>query len=124
MKDPYGVLVRQGPNAKHPDSIRFTDNAAPDSQKATIQAYLKEAMGYAEQGLKPPKDVTLPEMPDELTDALDADPELADAFHRLTPGRRKSYILNLNRARQSATRINRIEKFRDRILSGKGATER
>ena len=29
------------------------------------------------------------DMPDELTDAMDADPILAEAFHALTPGRQK-----------------------------------
>jgi uncharacterized protein YdeI (YjbR/CyaY-like superfamily) len=56
--------------------------------------------------------------------ALDSDPELAEAFHALTPGRQKSYLFNLNQARQSATRAARIEKFRERIIAGKGAIER
>jgi uncharacterized protein YdeI (YjbR/CyaY-like superfamily) len=64
------------------------------------------------------------DIPDELTDALDADPELADAFRALTPGRQKSYMFSLNQAKQSATRVARIEKFRDRIIAGKGALER
>jgi uncharacterized protein YdeI (YjbR/CyaY-like superfamily) len=63
-------------------------------------------------------------MPAELTEALDADPELAEAFQALTPGRRKSYLFNLNQTRQPATRIARIGKFRDRIIAGKGALER
>jgi uncharacterized protein YdeI (YjbR/CyaY-like superfamily) len=63
-------------------------------------------------------------MPDELIEALDADPELSEAFHSLTPGRQKSYMFNLNQAKQSATRIARIEKFRDKIIAGKGALER
>ena len=63
-------------------------------------------------------------MPDELTEALDADPELSEAFQALTPGRQKSYMFNLNQARQSATRVARIERFREKIIAGKGAMER
>jgi uncharacterized protein YdeI (YjbR/CyaY-like superfamily) len=63
-------------------------------------------------------------IPDELTDALDADPELAEAFAALTPGRQKSYAFNLNQAKQSATRVARIDRFREKILAGKGALER
>jgi uncharacterized protein YdeI (YjbR/CyaY-like superfamily) len=63
-------------------------------------------------------------MPDELTEALDADPELAEAFQALTPGRQKSYMFNLNQAKQSATRTARIEAFREKIIAGKGALER
>ena len=63
-------------------------------------------------------------MPDELVEALDADPELADAFRALTPGRQNSYVINLAQAKQPATRTASIEKFRPRILAGKGAQER
>ena len=61
--------------------------------------------------------------PDELIEALDGDPELAEAFQALTPGRQKSYMFNLNQARQSATRVARIERFREKIIAGKGAME-
>lgn len=124
MKDPEAVLERQGPNTQHPDMIRFADNAAVAQLEPIIRTYLEEAMGYAEAGIKPPKEEREIELPDELVDAMDADPELAEAFHDLTPGRQKSYAINLSSAKQSATRIARIEKFRDRILAGKGALER
>ncbi len=78
----------------------------------------------AEAGTKAPKAEREIDLPDELTEALDADPELAEAFQALTPGRRKSYMFNLNQAKHSATRVARIEKFRDKILLGKGAMER
>ena len=64
------------------------------------------------------------EFPHELLEALDNDPELAEAFASLTPGRQKSYVITLNGAKKPETRAARIEKFRDRILAGKGALER
>ncbi len=124
MTDPEGRLERQGQNTAHPDMIRFTSNDGPAGEEPLIRAYLAEAMGYAEQGIRPQKPKTEIDLPDELVEALDADPELAEAFHGLTPGRRKSYVLNLNAAKKSETRVNRIAGFRDRILAGKGATER
>ena len=124
MKDPEGILERQGPNTKHADMIRFTSNAQSREMEPIILAYLEEAKGYAEAGLRPPKDNSEPDLPDELTEALDADPELAEAFHALTPGRRKSYVINLKGAKQFETRMKRIAKFRDKILAGKGAMER
>lgn len=124
MQDAAGVLERQGPNTRHPDMIRFTDNAQVAAMEGTIRAYLQEAMSYAEAGIKPPKDAGEIELPDELVEALDADPELAEAFHSLTPGRQKSYVINLNSAKKPETRIARIVAFRDRILAGKGALER
>jgi uncharacterized protein YdeI (YjbR/CyaY-like superfamily) len=123
LKDPESLLERQGPNTRHPDCIRFTDNAAPTALEPTIRAYLAEAMTYAELGLLPPKEVTEVDLPTELVEALDSDPDLAEAFAGLTPGRQKSWALHLNDAKTSATRINRIAKGRAKILAGKGATE-
>ncbi|MCB6177643.1 YdeI/OmpD-associated family protein [Rhodobacter sp. Har01] len=124
MKDPAGVLAKQGENSSHPDMIRFTRAAQVTAQEPVLRSYIKEAMGYAEAGLKAPKDAREVDLPDELIEALDADPELAEAFHALTPGRKKSYALNLNSAKTAATRVSRIAGFRARILAGKGATER
>lgn len=124
LQDPGGLLERQGPNTRKPDCIRFTDPAAPARLEATIRAYLAEAMGYADQGLLPPKEVTEVALPDELVEALDSDPDLAEAFAALTPGRQKSWALFLNDAKTTATRLSRIEKGRLKILAGKGATER
>ena len=124
MKDPKAVLEKQGPNTQHPDMIRFSDNKQVAEMEPIIKSYIKEAMEYAEAGIKPPKVQTELELPDELVEAMDADPELAEAFHGLTLGRQKSYVLNLNSAKKSETRISRIVKFRDKIVAGKGATER
>jgi uncharacterized protein YdeI (YjbR/CyaY-like superfamily) len=123
LKDPEGVLTKQGPNTRHADCLRFTDNAAPAGMEPLIRAYLAEAMSYAEAGVLPPKEPAEIELPAELVEALDADAELAEAFHALTPGRQKSHVILLSGAKQAATRIARIEKARDRILAGKGANE-
>ncbi|MEZ5393053.1 MAG: YdeI/OmpD-associated family protein [Bryobacterales bacterium] len=124
MKDPKGVMEKQGPNTRHPDMIRFTDNAQVAKMEPIIGSYLKEAMGYAEAGVKPPKEQGEIELPEELTEALDSDPELAESFRNLTPGRQKSYVILLNSAKKPETRIARIAKSRAKMLEGKGATER
>ena len=124
MKDPEGVLERQGPNTKHSDMICFRSNDAVEDMEPVIRSYLEEAMDYAARGIRPPKDDTEPDLPEELSEALGVDPELAKAFHDLTPGRRKSYVINLNSAKQAETRVKRIAKFRDKIIAGKGAMER
>ena len=124
MKDPEGVLEKQGPNTRHPDMIRFTSHDGPIQHEDVIRAYLREAKGYAEAGQRPPKDDSALDLPDELVAALDADPELSEAFHALTLGRQKSYVINLNGAKTLQTKINRIDRFRGKIIDGKGATER
>ena len=124
MQDPEGLLEKQGPNTRYPDMIRFTDNDRVATLEPAIRSYLREAVGYAKSGTLPAKEPGAIELPDELVEALDADPELAEAFHRLTPGRQRSYAINIGSAKKPETRIARIAGFRPKILSGKGATER
>lgn len=124
MKDPEGLMEKQGENTRTQDMIRFTSNARPAELEPILRAYLAEAMEYVEKGIKAPRVATELEMPEELIEALDADPELAEAFNALTPGRQKSYLFNLNSAKKSETRMARIEKFRPKIIAGKGAMER
>jgi len=124
LNDTEGVLVPQGPNSQTPSMIRFTAVGQVGALEPVIRAYLRQLMDHAEAGTRAPKAEREIDMPDELTEALDADPELAEAFHALTPGRQKSYMFALNQAKQSATRVARIEKFRARIIAGKGALER
>lgn len=124
MKDPEGVLEKQGANTQHADMIRFVDSADVTRMEDVIRSYLTEAMGYAEAGIKPPRDTSELELQDELVDALDSDPELAEAFWGLTPGRQKSYVIHLSSTKNPETRMARIEKFRSKIIAGKGAMER
>ena len=124
MTDPEGILERAGPNTRHAGVVRFTQNDGPKTLEPVLTRYLAEAMDYAAKGILPPKEQHDLDLPPDLTDALDADPELSDAFRALTPGRQRSYVINLNGAKQRETRLARIAKFRAKIIAGKGATER
>lgn len=124
LRDPEGALRKEGPNSRHADGLRFADSGGPERMEPLIRAYLAEAMGYAARGILPPKDPARIVLPTELVEALDADPALAEAFRALTPGRQKSHVLVLTRARTSATRMARIERARPLILAGKGAHDR
>jgi uncharacterized protein YdeI (YjbR/CyaY-like superfamily) len=124
LVDSEGVLERQGPGSRTPGMIRFTSVGQVGEMEPVIRAYLRQLMDHAEAGTEPPKVDRDFDVPDELTDALDADPELAEAFAALTPGRQRSYLINLNQAKHPATRVARIEKFRDKIIAGKGLIER
>lgn len=117
-------LERQGPNSPHPDTFRFRVAAEVSARAPEIRECLHAAMGFAENGVRPSRAPRQIEMPKELAAALDADPDLATAFGALTPGRQRSYTINLNLAKTAATRVARIAKFRPAILAGKGATER
>jgi uncharacterized protein YdeI (YjbR/CyaY-like superfamily) len=124
MSDPEAVLQKQGPNTRHADCLRFTDNDAPAAMEALIRAYLAEAMAHAEAGTLSPKDPGDLALPEEMVEALDADPKLAEAFAALTPGRQKSWVLQVSAAKTAETRLSRIERARPLILQGRGAHDR
>ncbi|HVV95273.1 MAG TPA: YdeI/OmpD-associated family protein [Hyphomicrobiales bacterium] len=56
--------------------------------------------------------------------AASNDPQFKRAFAVLTPGRQRGYLFRFANAKQSGTRIARIEKARPAILEGRGFLER
>jgi uncharacterized protein YdeI (YjbR/CyaY-like superfamily) len=124
ISDVHGVLQKAGPNAQVPSLIRFGSVADVNEQEPILREYLRRLVGCAERGEKPAKIPSPIDLPDELVEVLDSDPELAEAFASLTPGRQRSYAIVVSGAKKSETRFARIERFRPQILSGKGANER
>ena len=59
-------------------------------------------------------------VPEEFQAILEDMPELKKAFDKLTPGRQRGYLLYFSSAKQSKTREDRIEKYVQHILDGKG----
>ena len=124
LSDPQDALTRQGENTKHPDCVRFTSAADIPRLAPVIRDLLEQAKAHATAGTLPPKDTSTVALPEELVAALDADPVLAEAFHALTPGRKKSHALAIGSAKASATRAARVVKLTPLILAGKGALDR
>jgi uncharacterized protein YdeI (YjbR/CyaY-like superfamily) len=121
LKDPKAILIQQTKNVQAARQIRFASLADINKQKATVKAYIKEAIGVEKSGAKVPmKSAAQYDVPEEFQKRLDDDSELAEAFHALTPGRQKGYLLHFAAARQSATRAARVEKHAPRILKGLG----
>ena len=124
LNDPENNLERPGPNSPIPSVLRFESLEQLGQMSELVVDFLGQAKHIAQRGLRAPKvQFELP-VPDELVEVLNADPELSEAFFALTPGRRKSYLINLNQAKMPATRVSRIAKFRAKIIAGKGAMER
>ena len=121
LKDPIGLLVQQTKNVQAPRQIRFTSLAEIKEQELLLQAYICEAIQIEKSGAKiVMKGVAQFVVPEEFQKRLTADPKLAEAFHALTPGRQKGYLLHFSGAKQSATRAARIDKNVHRILKGLG----
>jgi uncharacterized protein YdeI (YjbR/CyaY-like superfamily) len=121
LKDPKCILIQQTKNVQSARQIRFTSLAEINKQKTSVKAYITEAIAVEKSGAKVQKKAVADyEMPAEFLNRLDDDPELAEAFRALTPGRQKGYLLHFAGAKQSATRAARVEKLAPRILSGLG----
>jgi uncharacterized protein YdeI (YjbR/CyaY-like superfamily) len=121
LKDPNGILVQQTRNVQAARQIRFGSLADINKQKAAVNAYLREAIAVEKSGAKVQmKSAAQFDVPEEFQKRLDDDPKLADAFHALSPGRQKGYLLHFSGAKQAATRAMRVEKHAPRILKGLG----
>lgn len=124
LKDTKKILIQQTENVQSARQIRFTDLKEIVKLKATLKAYVYEAIEVERAGLKVKmKKTTEFPMPVEFKEAL-KDPELKAAFKALTPGRQRGYLLCFSQAKQSKTRIARIEKSISDIFEGKGYNER
>jgi uncharacterized protein YdeI (YjbR/CyaY-like superfamily) len=121
LKDPKGILVQQTKNVQAARQIRFAAVADINKQKAAIKAYISEAIAVEKSGAKVVmKGAAQFDIPEEFLKRLNDDTKLAEAFHALTPGRQKGYLLHFAGAKQSTTRAARVEKHAPRILQGLG----
>lgn len=123
LEDKHGLLRSQGKNTQ--SALRLEFGSEAQIKKAVLAYYVKQAVLAEKAGLhvelKAKDELALP---GELTQRLDKDRKLAKAFRALTPGRRRSYVLHIEGAKQSKTRAARIEKCIPKILAGLGFNER
>ena len=121
MTDKKGILIQQTKNVQDRRQLRFTSLAEIQGLKSTIKAYVKEAIDIEKSGKKVVfKKTEEFEMPEEFKTVLLKNKAVKTAFEKLSPGRQRAYLLFFSSAKQSATRINRIESFLPKILEGKG----
>jgi uncharacterized protein YdeI (YjbR/CyaY-like superfamily) len=124
LSDPEGILIQQTENMHASRLLRFTHIDQIIAQQDIIRAYLFEAIEIEKSGLKiAPKPVHEIPIPEELNQAFEQDFSFKAAFEQLTPGRQKNYLRHFNDAKQSATRIARIEKYKPFIFKGIGIDE-
>lgn len=124
LNDTDGLLIQQTENVQAARQIRFTELKEIVAQAAVLKTYIYQAIEVERAGLKVPLKKTRQfEMVDEFKERLDNDEALQAAFEALTPGRQRAYLLHFSSAKQSKTRINRIDKCAPQILQGKGLND-
>jgi uncharacterized protein YdeI (YjbR/CyaY-like superfamily) len=121
LNDTNGILIQQTENVQAARQIRFTHIREIVDMKATLKAYIYEAIEVEKAGLKvelkETKEFTVSE---EFQYKLDKIPALKAAFEALTPGRQRGYLLHFSAPKQAKTREARVEKYIPQILDGKG----
>lgn len=124
MKDPDHILIQQTENVQAARQIRFTDVEQINDLEDILRQYIFEAVEIEESGAKVEMKKTKEfEMAEEFQEKLDQNPALQEAFKALTPGRQRAYLLHFSSAKQSKTRIARIEKCIPQIMDGIGLND-
>jgi len=124
LSDPHGLLEAPGPNSQAARFLRFRSLAEVEKRSETVREYVNEAIRRTRAGEVVAFRQENEPIPEELQAVLDARPDVAEAWEKLTRGRRRSHGLHVAGAKQSATRERRAGKCAEKILAGKGFQER
>lgn len=121
LKDQENILQKIGQHTRSAKYIAFESLDEVITHESIIKDYIQEAIDIEKKGLKVDysEDQEL-NLPLELVQQFAQNPMLKSAFFGLTKGRQRGYILYFSNAKQSQTRTRRINKYKDRILTGKG----
>lgn len=126
LDDPEGKLI----NAQHGKTRaqRQWRFAADDKiDKALVKRYVKEAMANQQAGREVEKrklNGAGTQLPDELSQAFSAQPDLAAAYAALSDSKQREYAEFIGDARRESTRNRRLQKIVPLILSGQGLNDR
>ncbi len=124
LQDRFGLLVQQTKNTQAARQARFHSVKEVSECAQALQQHIAEAVAIEQAGLKVVfKDVAEFEVVEEFQHVLDTNAKLKKAFAALSPGRQRAYLLHFAGAKQSKTRIARIEKYKAAILAGKGLND-
>lgn len=122
LKNSYKILIQQTENVQSARQIRFTNVQEIIGMESILKDYIYEAIEVEKAGLKVKMntDITIPE---ELQSKFDENQALKIAFEALTPGRQRAYGFYFSQAKQSKTRMARVERYIQNILDGKGLSD-
>jgi uncharacterized protein YdeI (YjbR/CyaY-like superfamily) len=121
LKNARQLLVQQTANVQAARQLRFTTLAEVVQRERIVRATIREAIAVEQAGLQVTRKKTAEyALPAEFAAQLRALPALKKAFHALTPGRQRAYLLHFSSAKQAKTRAARVGKCLPRILAGKG----
>lgn len=122
LTDPKGLLVKPGEHTRVGRQLRLENVADIVKKKSTIKKFIKESISAEAFTFSKPEAAPAIVV-EELNVIFKKNAALKKAFESLTPGRQRGYLIFFSGAKQSETRIARIEKYTHQILCGKGLTD-
>lgn len=123
LADKHKILQQQG-NLQSDRIIKFTNVNDIKKIKDVLKSYVLEAIAIEESGKKVEYKKNPEPIPEELVKAFEEAPAFKKAFYALTPGRQRGYIIHFSQPKQSKTRIERIEKYKQQIFNGIGLNDK
>jgi len=124
LNDAEKLLELPGGNTQSARTVKFRNLDEIKGKEAALRALITEAIAVERSGKKVDfKKFEDYDLPEELEKRLSQNPDLKAAFDRLTPGRKKGYILYLSESSQSKTREARIDRSIPRIMKGRGLND-
>ena len=123
LKDPHKVLIIQTENVQAARQIRFKGVDEILALEPVLKAYIQEAVQVEKAGLKVEYKKELQPFPEEFQQKLDQTPGLKESFDALTPGRQRAYLMFCSQPKQAKTRTERVEKYVQQIMDGKGLND-
>ena len=124
LKDEKKILQKIGENTQSAKIVKFTNIQQINDLESNLKDYIKEMIELEKSGAKVTfKKIEEQKLPEELEEIFKLDKDFENAFKALTPGRQRAYLLHFSSAKQSSTRIARIEKAKPQIFAGKGLND-
>ena len=125
LKDPQQCLKFAGPNSRVAKTIKFQSIKQISQLQKQLYLWIEESKKLIESDVKPTfAKPSIMDHPHELIQTFEIDEEYRNAFNNLTPGRQRGYLIHFNASKKSTTRLNRIQKCRTKVFTGKGLNER
>jgi uncharacterized protein YdeI (YjbR/CyaY-like superfamily) len=124
VKDELHILEKPGEHTQEGRIIKLTSIQQIKDLKEGIKNYIQQSIEMEKLGKSTPatKMTDIAYSP-ELLLTFEENLNFKKAFDALTPGRQRAYHIYFSAAKQSVTRKERIEKYVQQILNGKGIND-
>jgi uncharacterized protein YdeI (YjbR/CyaY-like superfamily) len=120
LKDAYNILKSHGDHQQSARYLEFKSINDIEQKKQLILEYMNESIEHIIQNKIVKKTQKTLTLCDCVMTYFENDTDLKDAFYQLTPGRQRAYAINFCQPKSEAASIRRIEKYREKIIDGKG----